>query len=232
MIRTTTWLAFAAALVLCACASTPTPDAAVARHLEEVNRILTTNMTSPVDGLRRLREYGRENLPDFAAQVAKAMVELDRIGDPVARQDRAREMMAKLERPLAELAATSARFDEAASRSEAASDYARDLAATSEQVASLIAALDLRRATRGPLADEALCRAAYATMCRLTIDETIANLTDFDDDLKAEARKRAEESLQGRDGAFVAGCVKERRELVECMAAATSMVEFEGCTRD
>lgn len=86
---------FALVSLLAACGGKP--EEKIADHIEEMSEICEDNMDSPEDGVKELRGYLHDNLPDMMEQVGEALVELDKIEDDGERKERLEEMTKALE---------------------------------------------------------------------------------------------------------------------------------------
>ncbi|MCB9732312.1 MAG: hypothetical protein H6745_06860 [Deltaproteobacteria bacterium] len=89
--------------------------------------------------------------------------------------------------------------------------------------------LSLGAAACGGKASEDQCKAAYANMTKLTVSETLDKMKDMSDDMKAEAKKKAEEAMKGQEAGFLTGCKEAPGSAVSCMAEAKTMADYQAC---
>lgn len=147
-----------------AAAPAETPEEVVARHFGAATAIFEEHLKTPKDGLVKLRQYGRDHLPELSAALARAVVEIDTLGSGSKRTARAKEMLKALEGPLKALQSAAEAFYAKAGADEDARELMSDIGESYDELGeSLRASLE---ALGVGVAKPTSCERAYEMMTK------------------------------------------------------------------
>ena len=73
----------------------------LAGSMEKIAEIMTEGKEDPVEGVKELREYMHNNLPEMTKQVTSLLVELDKMDDAKARAERIKAVVEAFKAPSA-----------------------------------------------------------------------------------------------------------------------------------
>jgi len=190
------------------------PEEKLAANAEEIAEIMDEHKDSPADGVKALREYLQENLPDMAENVAQLWVDLDSAESTSERHERLDEIMETLTDGAEKLTKAGAAFGKAAMKDEGA---AEEMEAIVEQYAIF---RDLEALVEGGGEVE-----SRSSKC----DRAIDHMVEIMKGEGAHADVIEKMSTGSEREHMLSQCKKEDPKNIDCMLKAETMEEVSKC---
>ena len=119
------------------------PEEKLAKHVESLGKIMEDNVSSPKDGVEKIRSYLRANLGDMLEAAGDFAADLDKIDDPAARATRAKEGVALLKTAVQAAMEPGQKFMAAAMENEEATKAVKEIVESWEKTGDALKESDL-----------------------------------------------------------------------------------------
>lgn len=84
---------------------------------------------------------------------------------------------------------------------------------------------------RGPVADEPLCKEAYARIVKISIGEQLGAMRDLPADEQGALTAKITASMEAGEKTFVTQCVTQPASIIRCMSKAEETADFAACAQ-
>ena len=213
------------ALALALCAGCGKPEDKLAKTADDLTSLLEASASNPKEGIDKVRDFVRDNLPSIAEAWAEALVELDKIENTAKREARAKEMIATLATSLGPLRLAAFKFSDAVAKDKDAKTLMKELKKGYRALQDALVAGPQSRLERGGL--------ILGSLGGSNCDEAIEHLAELIGESNGDLATGMKEQLakDGRDR-WVSQCEREEGKhpgVAACIAEIAALDEIEAC---